>query len=213
MKFSCKLKESDSYIRQNILQLLAKDMDRLFKKSIVQIEARIKILLKETLRQQPEYLSLVNTNGDLRLNFGIPDVSVVDAAISDFVGASSFQNKPIKISTVGLVGGFSLQFIPYDAIESAARSTSVITEKGQSLPWLSWLLFEGTSPIVRDYDVQISNNPYSRTGGAIMVPSSRNWRVPSAYAGTVSNNWITRAIENIDKDIYSIIENTIRENI
>jgi|688.fasta_scaffold434469_2 hypothetical protein len=213
MRFSCKLLNSDSYIRQNILQLLAKDVNNVFKRSVVSIEAKIKILIKDALRQQPEYLSLVNSAGDLRLNFGIEDMSIVDSAISNFAGSSSFDYKPVKISTVGLIGGFSVNFLPQSAIESASSSSSVITEKGQSLPWLSWLLYEGTSPIIRDYDIQIGNNPYSRTGGAIMVPSKRNWRVPASYAGTITNNWITRAIENKDSEIYSIIENTIRNNI
>lgn len=213
MKFSCKLLESDSYIRQNILQLLATDINNVFKKSIVSIEAKIKILIKDSLYQQPEYSSLISNNGDLRLNFGIADSSIVDSAISDFVGSSTFNYKPIKISTVGLVGGFNLNFLSQSSIESASLSAAITTEKGQSLPWLSWLLYEGTSPIVRNYDVQIGPNPYSRTGGAIMVSSNKNWRVPAAYAGTTTNNWVTRAIENIDNDIYKIIENTIRANI
>lgn len=213
MKFSCKLLNSDSYIRQNILQILATNVNDVLKKSIVPIESQIKILIKDSLFNQPEYLSLINNAGDLRLNFGIPDVSVVDRAISTFAGSSSFNYKPVKISTVGLVGGFTLQFIPQSSVEAASAESAVITNKGQSLPWLSWLLYEGTSPIVRDYDIQFGPNPYSRTGGAIMVPSKKNWRVPPAYAGTISNNWITRAIEDKDNDIYKIIENTIRANI
>jgi hypothetical protein len=213
MKFTCKLIDSDSYIRKNILELLAKDINNVFKKSIVSIEAKIKILIKDSLYQQPEYMSLVSNNGDLRVNFGIPDTSVVDSAISEFAGSSTFDYKPVKISTVGLTGGFSVKFLPQSSIESSSMRTAVSTEKGQSLPWLSWLLYEGTSPIVRNYDIQIGPNPYSRTGGAIMVPSNKNWRVPASYAGTVSNNWITRAIENLDNDIYSIIENTIKANI
>jgi hypothetical protein len=34
-----------------------------------------------------------------------------------------------------------------------------------------------------------------------------NWRVPAMYAGTISNNWVTRAIANIDDDITTIIQN------
>lgn len=213
MKFSCKLLNSDSNIRQQILQLLAKDVNSVFKKSIVPIEAKIKILIKDSLFQQPEYTSLISSQGDLRLNFGIPDVSVVDDAINNFAGSSTFNLKPVKISTVGLIGGFNLQFMPQSAIDIAAQSSAVITEKGQSLPWLSWLLYEGTSPIVREYDIKIGPNIYSRTGGAIMVPSNRNWRVPAQYAGTTTNNWITRAIENLDSQIYSIIEDTVKANI
>jgi len=213
MKFTCKLMNSDSYIRQNILKLLAEEVNSVFKKSVVSIEAKIKILIKEALREQPEYTSLVNYTGDLRLNFGLADISIVDSAIADFVGSSTFDFKSVRVANVGLTGGFSLKFIPQSAIDSAASSTAVTTDKGQSLPWLSWLLYEGTSPIIRNYDIKIEANPYSRTGGAIMIPSNKNWRVPASYAGTVNNNWITRAIENKDEDIYRIIEQTIKDNI
>jgi hypothetical protein len=46
-----------------------------------------------------------------------------------------------------------------------------------------------------------------------MIPSNKNWRVPAEYAGTVNNNWITRAIENKDENIYYIVEQTIKDNI
>lgn len=213
MKFNCKLINSDSYIKQNVLKILADELNSVLKKSVVSIEAKIKILIKEALREQPEYLSLVSSAGDLRLNFGIQDVSVIDSAIQEFVGSSTIDLKPIRIGNIGLIGGFSLKFIPRAAIDATASATAVITEKGQSLPWLSWLLYEGTSPIVRDYDIKMGSNPFSRTGGAIMISSNKNWRVPAAYAGTVTNNWITRAIENKDEDIYRIIEQTIKDNI
>ena len=213
MKFTCKLMNSDSYIRQNVLKLLAEEINSVFKKSVVSIEAKIKILIKEALREQPEYASLVNYTGDLRLNFGIADVSSIDSAISEFAGSSTIEFKPVKVGNVGLSGGFILKFIPQSSINSAISSTATTTEKGQSLPWLSWLLYEGTAPIIRNYDIKFSNNLYSRTGGSIMIPSNKNWRVPAEYAGTVNNNWITRAIENKDENIYYIVEQTIKDNI
>jgi hypothetical protein len=213
MKFTCKLMNSDSYIRQNVLKLLAEEVNSVFKKSVVSIEAKIKILIKAALLEQPEYASLVNYTGDLRLNFGIADVSAIDRAISEFAGSSTIEFKPVKIGNVGLSGGFILKFIPQSAIDSAISSTATITQKGQSLPWLSWLLYEGTAPIIRNYDIKFSSNPYSRTGGSIMIPSNKNWRVPAEYAGTVNNNWITRAIEDKDENIYRIVEQTIKDNI
>jgi len=96
-----------------------------------------------------------------------------------------------------------------------SKSFAQMTEKGVSLEWLRWLLFEGASPIVKGYDVSFSNNnPYSRTGGAVMVKVGRkSWRVPPEYIGTVKNNWITRAIDKTDEAITKIIQAEIENKI
>lgn len=86
--------------------------------------------------------------------------------------------------------------------------------RGYQLPWLKWLLVEGTKPIVKNYAVKFGPNKSSRTGMAVMVNSSSNWSVPSEFAGTISSNWISRAIDDIsDLFISSIIENEIRKNL
>jgi hypothetical protein len=64
------------------------------------------------------------------------------------------------------------------------------------IPWLEWLLLAGDSTLIRSYDVSFVVPPgkKSRTGKAVMVRSKKNWGVPPEYAGTASDNVITRAI-------------------
>lgn len=213
MRFTAKIIESDSKIRKDILDIIVAHMDGVLKKSVVPIEAKIRILIKEALRSQPEYDSLISPVGKLRLEFGIANTSDVDKIIDLIVGTSNFTIKPPKPSNLGVNGGFELTVLPADSLQAIARSVGHTSEKGVMLPWLDWLLYQGVSPIVRGYDVKITGNIYSRTGGALMVKSTKNWRVPGEFAGTVTNNWVTRAIDTIEKNVLSSIRRTIEDNI
>jgi len=46
-----------------------------------------------------------------------------------------------------------------------------------------------------------------------MIDSSSNWRVPPEYAGTVRDNWTTRALSRVDSSITKIIQSTFESNI
>jgi hypothetical protein len=34
---------------------------------------------------------------------------------------------------------------------------------------------------------------------------NRNWKVPAQYAGTLNDNWITRALDSAESDIQDIL--------
>ena len=48
-------------------------------------------------------------------------------------------------------------------------------------------------------------NKFSRSGMALMVESNKNWRVPSEFAGSPSNNWASRALDKIEDKIQTQI--------
>jgi hypothetical protein len=77
--------------------------------------------------------------------------------------------------------------------------------RGYSLPWLKWLLLDGTAIIIDNYTVTMGYNKYSRTGGAVMTRTGGAWRVPPQYSGTMDDNWITRSIENSKDEIDNLI--------
>jgi hypothetical protein len=81
------------------------------------------------------------------------------------------------------------------------------------LPWLEWLLLKGNSIIVRNYNVKYGQNPRSRSGDAIMIDSTSSWRVPPEFAGTTRDNWTTRALNRVDKDINRIIQQSFESSI
>jgi hypothetical protein len=61
---------------------------------------------------------------------------------------------------------------------------------------LEWLLLEGNKTIIKNQQVIVRPSKFSRTGMALMQESNKSWKVPSQYAGTIRNNWITRAIDD-----------------
>ena len=88
-----------------------------------------------------------------------------------------------------------------------------VIDNDNDLPWLEWLLFKNNAPIVKNYNVKFGSSPYSRSGLAIMVPSSNNWRVPPEFAGSIRNNWTTRAISRAEPAVYGIIKKAIEDNL
>jgi len=215
MRFSLKLLETDSQFRKLALEQLSKEVKKVLDSAIPQIKNSVQNLIKQNIMSEPEYSSLTSSQGKLRLEFGIDNTMMVDMAIDNIVNTVNITLKPVKIANVGLTGGFLLTAIESDELQMISKSFAQMTEKGVSLEWLRWLLFEGASPIVRGYDVSFSNNnPYSRTGGAVMVKVGRkSWRVPPEYIGTVKNNWITRAIDKTDEAITKIIQAEIENKI
>ncbi len=88
-----------------------------------------------------------------------------------------------------------------DAIEP------VITEKGESLDWISWLLTRGDDVVVADYHVVPGN--HGRSGDAVMKQGDF-FRVRPEYSGTIEDNAITRALKNRQKEIAKILNTLLR---
>jgi hypothetical protein len=214
MNLSLDIAESNSVIRKMILDSLRVELDRVFQKSAKDLPSKIKPLLSDALKQEPEYSSL--KSGKLRFEFGIPDSNSIDDVVEKIADTLTIDPSPVKISNVGLSGGFTLTAIKTNDINGIINDPSAIMEdttRGYSLPWLEWLLFKGNQTIIKGYSVKLGPNNNSRTGNAIMVTSNSSWRVPAEFAGTVSDNWTTRAVERLELNIYKIIQSTVESNI
>jgi hypothetical protein len=214
MNITLKILESDKQINQLILNELSQQISKIFSKSSKIILNKVKELIRSVIVSQPEYSAL--KSGSLRLELGIPDTTVVDNIVSSLSNTTNIELKPIKISGNKLSGGFLITFLDDAQLQSIIDSPDgmVNDAKGYSLPWLKWLLSEGVKPIVKGYSVRIGPNRASRTGMAIMVNSASSWSVPAQFAGNKTNNWITRAIGDIeDNRISSIIQEEVTKNL
>lgn len=214
MKLTLQLLESDSEISRLIKEQIKTIIQNTINKSLPKIVNDIKLVVDTALRNQPEYTSLMS--GKLKAELGIPDSSVVDKVIEGLVNTLEITNNPVKVASNGLSGGFRLTMIKSDDMSGLIYTdiASVIDEKGYSLPWLEWLLLEGNSILVKGYTVKYTSSPRSRSGLALMQPDgSYNWRVPAEFSGTQKNNWITRAIDSVDKEIYQIMISNIEKNL
>lgn len=214
MKFNISIQESNSTIVQKILSALKDDVTKVIGSVLPKITNDVKELVAEALRQEPEYSSLLG--GTLKAEFGIYEASSVDRIVQALADTIKVEQQRVEITNRGLKGGFSLTMMKTDDMDGIIYidSASVVDNKnGYVLPWLEWLLYKNNQPIVRNYAVNYTTSTYSRSGLAIMVPDKSNWRVPPEFAGSVRNNWTTRAISRTDKAIYNIIIENIRSSL
>lgn len=213
MRLEIKLVDSESQIRKLILDALKQDVQMTINKSMHKISEDIKALVKSALMAEPEYSSLVG--GQLKAEFGIESSSSVDSAVDSMVATISLTQNTIKVTNTGLSGGFTLTMMKSDNMGGVINNKEAqsLDSKGYSLPWLEWLLFRNNEILVRNYKVKFGQNPYSRSGMAIMTPSDSDWRVPPAFAGSIENNWTTRAIDRVESQVINTIIQTIKDNV
>lgn len=213
MKLSLNLLESDSYIKDQILKSLVKRVEPALQKTAQKSSIKIQQLLSDALKQEPEYSSLIS--GQLYLEFGIPEVSAVDNIVQKLAETATIKVESVTIKSNGLGGGLTLNALERTNMGGLINDINalVVDPKGYSLPWLQWLLYEGNKPIIRNYEVKIGPNSNSRTGMAIMIESNKNWRVPPSFAGTINNNWITRAVDRVSNTVPKIIRENFENSL
>lgn len=207
LSFRLKLTESNSVIAQNMLKALLPDLNKYFDKIYNKMRQTIPVILINHIKAQPEYDSLMS--GKLKAEFGLPDSSArLSSILSTIESGSVVQTKPLAIAGSRIRGSVRLQMVQKDFSDLLSLgAASFTTEKGSSLEWLRWLLTEGDTTIIADYTFVLGSHPNSRTGMGIMREfGGSSWRVPPEFAGTVNNNWITRAINAASSDIQNELE-------
>ena len=209
MRISANIVETNDEINTMVLEIMADHINDILNIAMPKITAEIKELVALSLKEEPEYQSLLS--GRLRAEFGLSDTNMVDNIIDKLVSTIDVSRSTVSYNKIGLVGGFTITMMKSDDMNGVIFTdiASVISNNGQHLPWLQWLLLEGNNAIVKNFDVKMGSYSQSRSGMAIMVSSRDNWRVPPEFVGTISNNWTTRAIDRIEDKIDILIENII----
>ena len=209
MRISANIVETNSEINTMILEIMADHINDTLNIAMPKITTEIKELVALSLREETEYQSLLS--GRLKAEFGLSDTNMVDNIIDKLVSTIDVSRSTVSYNKIGLVGGFTITMMKSDDMNGLIFTdiASVISNNGQHLPWLQWLLLEGNNAIVKNFDVKMGSYSQSRSGMAIMVSSRDNWRVPPEFVGTISNNWTTRAIDRIEDKIDILIENII----
>jgi len=214
IQLSLNLLDSNSDITKKILSSLKLEIDRVFTRSIPKIQNEIRNLIRDSLMSEPEYSSLVA--GKLKYEFGIPTKQKVDTIIETWIKNILIKYTPSTISSNSIKATLSLSAIKddYSEVLNSEAATIIDSNSGAILPWLEWLLLYGGKIIVQNFSVKMGPSPRSRTGMAIMVKSNgQNWRVPPEFAGTKSNNWVTRALTKIENKVIEVIQKEIENQI
>lgn len=199
---SIKLLESNNAIVKKIHKALVKLFNRRFSRRSNTILSEIRPLVASALMSSDEIKSL--SSGALRIDFGLtsdPSGAIVNAIVDSL----DIDIKKATGTAAGIKGGLLITMQPIDYNNLFSLSVAEqITEKGVSLPWLQWLLTFGQQIIVANFGVEYGAGK-GRSGGGYMSVYERPFKVSSQHAGTVDDNFITRAIDSVAPQIKSIL--------
>ena len=211
MKLSLQLVENSQTIQQEILRALLPECQKYMDNVINKLKKELPNIVSNAITSEPEYGSLLS--GKLKFEFGIADAgSKITNIINHWITNIVYDYKPPAASSSGIRSSFSAKLIRanFSDIINTSDAMVIDSNRGYELPWLEWLLLDGTATIVPQYEVRIGANSRSRTGYAVMVPSKDSWKVPDEFSGTIDNNWITRAISNSQEEIQNLLNRILQ---
>ena len=206
MKLSFSILDKSAAIEQKILKALTQEIKKTFnaKNTISEIQN----LVIGAIQTSPEYQSMVG--GILQAELGIPDpVSRLSRLLDIWIANTRVSFSAPVASGSKINGQLKIEMIKADLSDVNGSDISFVIDAntGKSVYWLEWLTLAGDKTIIKNYDVILGPNRRSRTGFAIMrqVAGGR-WKVPSEFAGTINNNWITRSIDSVADKIENLLE-------
>lgn len=198
-------KQTRDYVKEQMMKAYVSDINARFRKNKRKLKPLIRPLVVDAIMNCPEMLSV--REGQLKYDLGLtidPSSDIANAvADSVIVERDTFRYKAGKIT-----GSVRVFIQPEDNLNLLNLPSAVqVTEKGEELPWLDWMLHYGDSVIIANFGVRYKDA--GRTGGAIMVKNVRPFRINPMFSGTAGDNFITRALNSRFPDIEGKIWQTI----
>ena len=202
LQFDLKFLENPGTIEKQIMKIIQKQSRIVMRKAGIAVLKRVKIAVGAAIGASPEISSLLG--GSLQAELGVANPGTATGEILN----AWINSIGITYKTNMKESYFTLYGIKDDWSEALSLpSSKYLTAKGQTIPWLQWLLEAGDATFLVDYDV--SMNPQgsnSRTGKAVMVRAKKSWGVPPWAAGTTEDNLVTRSLNEIMPAIQSIMQ-------
>ena len=213
------LVETQRQIEALITEQLTKMVSPVFKRALNPIKSRVREVVHGAILNCPEMQSL--NGGALQWDIGLRSgqaADVVNGWANAVANSVIVEFKPIKIRNKSATGGIIIEIQPSDY--SNRLGTDLRAIWGDNMEDTAFraevdaiLLSWGDRILVVDYDIDYGN--FGRSGGARMKKSKGGGcgigqglsRVPPEYAGTLENNFITRALRSTQ--IQSQIEKII----
>lgn len=167
----------------------------------VSIKKRVQETVMDMLFASPAVSSLMG--GKLQAQLGVVAaestmIEVIDTWMNNIHVSVKAGGSPLLTINIGVLtqGYGDVLSLPSSVYQSAG---------GEMIEWLRWLLLEGDKTI-SDYFFLPGNRSKSRTGLGIMVrKGGRKWSIPPEFRGTETDNFATRALENLDKALDTIV--------
>lgn len=210
MTLSIRLTEPFSVINKKINFAMAEELNKRMRKNSRRSVNMFKVIIPNWIMEQPEVSSLLANGVPISLNaqFGLSPGNAQEA-VKEIVSAvaTSMTVKFMPISPK-LKGGVQFDFQSADFANLLGLADGhQYTKLGVDLHWLDWLLTKGDTTIIKGYHYEPSSEGRSR-GGTMKMTGS--FRIPPEHAGTITNNFITRAFDNRERQISQILSNLLR---
>lgn len=207
LNFSAKVLTQD--LGAAILKAIKPEVQKYFVSSVPAIRKQLQDLIRGSIENTPEYQSLLG--GQLQGELGVPNPqSALESIVQALLDSIQVVVTPVQYTGGQLTAGISIGVLSSSLAEVFVPASAYRTEKGETIPWLEWLLTLGDTIIIRTYKVKIGEAKNSRTGLATMVESTKGWKVPAQFSGSIDDNFLTRSLEDLDKYIEDIIVKEMR---
>jgi len=166
-----KLTQTDAQIEKQIFNALVKEANYTFRSALRRMIAPIRRVAGSAVSTSPEIASL--RSGTLRTDFGITTgIDVTSPIIEAVANSVNVHMKPFSASGNRISGGIFVNIQPDSFVNLLSLPTgTTVTEKGDTLPWLDWLLNLGDSVIIADFGVEYGS--FGRSGGGRMTSGKR----------------------------------------
>ena len=201
--------ETDSQIQSMINAAMAPLVNKHFNSKIPQIVKESREMAQSWISSQNVITSLLSASPEsLAGAFGVSP-SQVSSIVGSIVGAvSNSISVEVKKFDQNLRGSLSINFQPAEFSNLISLRQGHTVYDGGDLHWLKWLLTLGSAPIISNYDYVASAGD-GRSGLGVMKVGG-SFRVPPEYAGTMNNNFVTKAFADKGDQIVSMLERILR---
>jgi len=208
---SVELTNFDKEFEKNIIKEINKKIASVMQTVTQSIKEKLKIELIQAIGSSPTWVAV--KSDILRGELGIANVSSLDNILEvwgDGIQVSYIPGvKTLGVIKIGMIAS------DYSDVLSLPESTIIAVGKRNGsvelLEWLRWLLLESTQVIIADYDFYPKSGA-GRTGLGIMVKSGGGWQVPPQYAGSATDNFATRSLQDIKDVIDRVVLNEINRS-
>lgn len=203
-----KITINEAEFKKEIGAALIPEVNKYFAQRINASKKKLKEILAEGLWDGPEIDSLLG--GELQAELGVEDTqNKLNAIINQWAAAIDINFSPAKYSSGQIRCNVIISAIRNDYDDVLGMDEArYSTRNGSTIEWLEWILLKGDSRIITKFDIGVDVTGISRTGlGKIMVEGkNKSWGIPPEFAGTATNNFITRTLERLNTKIAVAIE-------
>lgn len=201
------LTDTDQQIETKINEAIAYHINMSLKKYTLHIEDRCKKLVSGWILSQPEIVSLQSGDSQsLAGLFGVP-AGMIPGVVDSIINAVQESIQVMfKVFDEELRGELEIRFQPAGFENLLSLPYGHVFYESGDLHWLKWLLTEGSSIIIANY--QYTAKPGTGRSGLGTMTIGSSFRIPPGFSGTLTDNFITRALtdESREDEIVGIFQ-------